>query len=307
MAAGELTEQQDCRRLLTSLQQESTVVLEPGRFLQRTGDVVEVFKCKQVITTIRTAANCYRDIPVHGAQPFADVHTRILRSASPETPCAREFPMRVRGLQRQWYRVDPVVIKESAPQLWMGRHQQHHSTHMDRPSGLYSDNERSQWATRQAVPVYQEMILNRIELGSCQAVSQCPSALAKGDGSGFNLGLLEKEVPGYAWYKALTNPGNWISVGALVLAMLSLLVQGFLYFRSKRDSGSAEQKTAVGVTITNMPEPTAPRVYLREAGPSRAPAAAFGVAEVAEEHALVPLKSAAALDAYGNPLPTYRS
>ena len=161
-------------------------------------------------------------------------------------------------------------------------------------------------ANRQAVMVYQEMILNRIELGSCQAVSQCPSALAKGDGSGFNLGLLEKEVPGYAWYEALTNPGNWISMGALVLAMLSLMVQGFLYLRSKRHSGSAEQQTAVGVTITNMPEPAAPRVYLREAGPPRKPAA-FGVADVAEEHALVPLKSAVALDAYGNPLPTYRS
>ena len=130
--------------------------------------------------------------------------------------------MRVRGLQQQWWRVDPVVIKESAPQKWKGRSQLHSPTHMDRPSGLYSDSERSQWATLQAVPVYQEMILNRIELGSCQAVSQCPSAMMKGDGSGFNLGLLEKEVPGYAWYKALTNPGNWISVGALVLAMISL-------------------------------------------------------------------------------------
>ena len=150
------------------------------------------------------------------------------------------------------------------------------------------------------------MIWNRIELGSCQAVSQCPSALAKGDGSGFNLGLLKKEVPGYAWYKALTDPGNWISVGALVLAMLSLIVQGFLYLRSKGHSGAAEQQTAVGVTITNMPEPTTQRVYMREARPSRAPTT-FGVAEVSEEHALVPLKSAAALDTYGNPLPTYRS
>ena len=150
------------------------------------------------------------------------------------------------------------------------------------------------------------MILNRIELGSCQAVSQCPSALVKGDGSGFNLVLLEKEVPCYAWYKALTDPGNWISVGALVLAMVSLMVQGFLYLRSRGHSGAAEQQTAVGVTITNMPEPTAQRVYMREAGPTRAPAV-YGVAEVSEEHALVPMKGAPAVDTYGNPLPTYRS
>ena len=214
--------------------------------------------------------------------------------------------MRVRGLQRQWWRIDPTVIKEAAPQLWKGRHQLHSPTHMDRPSGLYSDNERSQWATLQAVPVYQEMILNRIELGSCQAVSQCPSEMVKGDGSGFNLGLLEKEVPGYAWYKALTNLSNWISVGALVLAMVSLMVQGVLYLRSRGHNGSSEQQTAVGVTITNVPEPAAHRVYVRETAPA-VTAAAYGVADVSEEHALMPIPRAPAKDAYGNPLPTYRN
>ena len=68
--------------------------------------------------------------------------------------------------------------------------------------------------------------MNRIELGSCQAVSQCPSAMSGRDESGFNLGLLEKEVPGYAWYKALTNLGKWVSAGGLILALISLLLQG---------------------------------------------------------------------------------
>ena len=88
--------------------------------------------------------------------------------------------------------------------------------------------------------------------------------------------------------------------------MVSLMVQGFLYLRSRGHSGAAEQQTAVGVTITNMPEPATRRVYTREAGPAITPAA-YGVAEVSEEHALVPMKTAAAPDAYGNPLPTYRS
>ena len=213
--------------------------------------------------------------------------------------------MRVRGLQQQWWRVDPVVIKESAPQKWKGRRQLHSPTHMDRPSGLYSDIERSQWATLQAVPVYQEMILNRIELGSCQAVSQCPSAMAKGDGSGFNLGLLEKEIPGYAWYEALTNPSNWISVGALVLAMVSLMVQGVLYLRSRGRGGTAEQQTAVGVTITNVPEPPTQRVYVREAAPV-VTAAAYGVADVTEEHSLMALPKAPTMDQHGNPRPSYQ-
>ena len=100
-SAGDLTELQECHQQLNTLRQQHTVQMEPGKFLRQTGEAVEVLECRQVITTIRTAANCYRDIPVHGAQPFADVHTRVLRSASPEVPCAREFPMRVRGLQQQ--------------------------------------------------------------------------------------------------------------------------------------------------------------------------------------------------------------
>ena len=303
-AKGDLTELQECRQQLRTLRMQHTVEMEPGKFIRQAGDAVEVYECRRLITTIRSADRCYRDIPVHGDQPFADVHNRVLRSASPEVPCAREFPMRVRGLQQQWWRVDPVVIKESAPQKRRGQRQLHSPTHMDRPSGLYSDNERSQWATLQAVPVYQEMILNRIELGSCQAVSQCPSAMAKGDGSGFNLGLLEKEIPGYAWYEALTNPQNWISVGALILAMVSLMVQGVLYMRSRGRSGAAEQQTAVGVTITNAPEPSTQRVYVRETAPV-ATAATYGIADVTEEHPLVTLPVAPVVDQYGNPRPSY--
>ena len=92
---------QECRRRIAALQQQHTVEVAAGKFMRRTGDTVEVFQCRQVITTIRTAAECHHDIPVHGPQPFADVHNRILRSASPVTPCAREFPMRVEGLQQQ--------------------------------------------------------------------------------------------------------------------------------------------------------------------------------------------------------------
>ena len=111
-------------------------------------------------------------------------------------------------------------------------------------------------------------------------------------------------MPGYAWYKALTNPRNWISVGALILAMVSLMVQGVLYLRSRGRNGAAEQQTAVGVTITNAPEPTTQRVYVRETAPVMA-AATYGVADVTEEHPLVTLPRVPALDQYGNPRPSY--
>ena len=145
--------------------------IAPGKFLRWAGDALEVFECQRVTTTLRTAEECHRDIPVHGHQPFADVHTRILQGASPVVPCAREFPMRIRGLEQQWWRVDPQISKELAPQTWRGLKQFHTPTHMDRPSGLYTESERADWATLQAVPVYRRMIQNHIEIGSFQAVS----------------------------------------------------------------------------------------------------------------------------------------
>ena len=48
------------------LKQQHTVVVAKDRFACWTGDAVEVFKCWSVIITIRTAENCYKDIPVDG-------------------------------------------------------------------------------------------------------------------------------------------------------------------------------------------------------------------------------------------------
>ena len=92
------------------------------------------------------------------------------------------------------------------------------------------------------------------------------------------MGLLEKEVPGYAWYEALTNPSNWVSVGGLILTLISLLVQGAQHYRQKNHQGEAESRTAVGVTITNAPELAPQWVYVQEATPPIAPAI-YGVAD----------------------------
>ena len=114
-ANNQVTEVDDCRRRLNALESNHVVPIAPGKFLWWAGDALEVFECQRVTTMLRTAEECHRDIPVHGHQPFADVHTRILQSASPVVPCAREFPMRIRGLEQQWWRVDPKISKELAP------------------------------------------------------------------------------------------------------------------------------------------------------------------------------------------------
>ena len=196
--------------------------------------------------------------------------------------------MRVRGLEQQWWRVDPHVSKELAPQSWKGIQQRHPPTHMDRPSGLYTESERAEWATLQAVPVYQEMIRNNIEIGSCPAVSQCPTALADSTAAGFNLGLLHQEIPGYSWFAALTNPSNWITASSLLLASISIVLHLIQRCRQGVQAGKTESSTAVGVTINNTPDPVIQEDRVVTAGPMIA-APRYGIANVTEAIEMSPV------------------
>ena len=114
--------------------------------------------------------------------------------------------------------------------------------------------------------------------------------------------MLEKEVPGYAWYEALTNPGNWLSAGGVILAMISLLLHAIQRFRSRNQQGAVDTRTAVGVTFTNRQEPAPQREYALEARPTIAPAR-FGIAEVTEATELVPMATVQQFDRWGNPIP----
>ena len=101
-------------------------------------------------------------------------------------------------------------------------------------------SERAEWATLQAVPMYRDMIQNSIEIGSCQAVSQCPTALAGRADAGFNLGLLNKEIPGYTFLAALTSPSNWAIAGSLILAAISVLLHVIQHCRSLTRTEAAD-------------------------------------------------------------------
>ena len=85
----------------------------------------------------------------------------------------------------------------------------------------------------------------------------------------------------YAWYEALTSPGNWLSAGGVILAMISLLLHAIQRFRSTSQQGAADTRTAVGVTITNTQEPAPQCKYVREAWPTTAKTR-YGIAEVTE-------------------------
>ena len=85
--------------------------------------------------------------------------------------------------------------------------------------------------------------------------------MSERDTAGFNLGLLEKEIPGYTWYETLTNLSNWVSAGGLVLAMISLVLQWIQRCRITRRRDTTDMSAAVRVTITNTQEPGSQHVY----------------------------------------------
>ena len=159
---------------------------------------------------------------------------------------------------------------------------------MDQPSGLYTESERAEWATLQAVPVYQEMIRNNIEIGSCQAVSQCPTALAGSADAGFNLGLLHREIPGYSWFEALTSPSNWITASSLLLAIISIVLHIIQRCKQGAHAGTTETRTAVGVTINNTQDPVPQGDRVVTTSPMIAPPR-YGVAEVTEAIEMAPV------------------
>ena len=55
-------------------------------------------------------------------------------------------------------------------------------------------------------------------------VKQNSNVNAPGD-SGFNLGLLEKELPDYLWFEARMSPANWSIITSLLLAIISIMMQ----------------------------------------------------------------------------------
>ena len=276
-------EKTTCGRQMDQLETGQTIILAPGQFARRVVDTVETFSCHSTRVTIRTANICYQDIPVDGPLPFAAARTRILKSASPVVPCAREFPARVEGLRGQWWRIDPAVIQDTRPQQWRGVDVTHAPTHMDRPAGLYSASERRQWAALQAVPIYREQLYNAIELGSCGSLDSCPAAHMGGHSGGFDVGRLAEQVPGYAWYQAIMSPTNWVIAIIGLMSTINFIGVMWYYCTTRRAADRGETKTTVtvnqaAVRVNNMLEgATRPAEPVIATGENRC-----GIAEVSE-------------------------
>merc|ERR1711888_447528 len=93
----------------------------------RTGETTFVFECPQRQDTIRTAKNCYEDIPIgeEGTSSFVTPVTRVYTTHSKKKPCNVKFPSTVKAV-KSWLEMRPDPTPVSAPA---------------KPSDTYNDDE----------------------------------------------------------------------------------------------------------------------------------------------------------------------
>ena len=114
----------------------------------------------------------------------------------------------------------------------------------------------------------------------------------------FNLGLSEKELHGYSWYVAMMCPSNWVSIGSLVLAMISIV----MHIHNGWWCRDRQQPAEAVVAVTNVVEPVAARtsrvsradtpvIIFQQRQESASAPAAYGVLEVTEQLELVLVKT----------------
>ena len=244
-----------CSRHWDKLSAGRTVQLAPGRFAQRNGDVIETFTCVSSIVELRDAPDCHQDIPVQGSYPFIDQDSHVMISASPVVPCTPAFPRRVKDRHQQWWKLTPAITRENAPATWNDEDEDATPGHLDKLTGLYTQDEKKQWAAIRAVPVYRKQLYGMIEQGSCGTVESCPAEHAQARG-GFDLGSLATQLPGYAVYEALTNPNYWATALSWLAAVV-VMVLGYRGRRAQNEQGGASAAAAAAApTVFNYAVPT---------------------------------------------------
>ena len=154
---------------------------------------------------------------------------------------------------------------------------------MDRPAGLYSASEQRQWAALQAVPIYREQLYNAIEFGSCGSVDSCPVEHMGGQTGGFDVGRLAEQLPGAAWYEAITSPTTWVITIIGLMSTINFVGLLWYYCNAQRNTGCEEAKTMVTVNNTTArpsSEPTIQAVVTEPVLPANV--SRCGVAEVSK-------------------------
>ena len=158
-----------------------------------------------------------------------------------------------------------------------------------------------------------------VKVGYGQVVSQSPKEMTASGNSGFNLWLLEKELPGYPWYQVLIALLNWYSLAGLLLTVTSILMQLCDRWICNSCHLIAETGATVRVTINNIMNvegnsSKTPSDVERQAIafhsnqlPTSTPAA-FSIADMSEHVELRPVKPACVAtvyDQFGNLRPAY--
>ena len=173
--------------------------LGDNRFSMRSGETTFVFECPERQDTIRTAKNCYEDIPIgeEGTSSFVTPVTRIYTTHSKKKPCNVKFPSTVKAVE-SWLEMRPDPTPVSAPAKPSDSYSDDEH-HMDVASGgLYTEGKIKAWEDHLEQGSYHKSVLHQITEGVWRE--------EHAEGEGYTLdNLLRPTIPQLTWWDDVTK------------------------------------------------------------------------------------------------------
>ena len=171
------------------------VLVAPGRFLQRMGDIVFDYHCPNITVSIREDIRCYREIPVdHPTHKFVDPITKVLLTQGTPRPCLPHFPVAVEGIGA-WYTLSPHIKVMSPANVPVANYvpsfQIVHD--FDQNIGVLTESEIRDWTHMVAQGHLNHWTAETLTSGICQSQGDCPLQAYAGQPS-FSLFALEEKV-----------------------------------------------------------------------------------------------------------------
>jgi hypothetical protein len=188
----------------------------------RRGDIYYTFKCPKKTASILEADRCFQDIPITGSEKaFVDPITRLLKIHSPELPCSKRLPMKVKA-QNQWIEISPHLRRVNPPEERFPTSELE-DQHVDMGhSGIYTPQELEDWEVIVNFPNYRQALMTEITLGSCTFTGGCGMSSETVGVPSYDLQRLVNE--GIQELSPWKQVETWIYANGSLLAALVLLL-----------------------------------------------------------------------------------
>ena len=190
--------------------------LSKNQFSIRSGEITFVFDCPERQDTIRTAKNCYEDIPIgeEGSSSFVTPVTRIYTTHSKKKPCNVKFPSTVKAVEK-WIEMRPDPTPVSAPAKPSNSYSEDEH-HLDvARGGLYTEEEVKAWEDHLEQQNYHKSVLHQLTEGVWREENT--------EGGGYILdNLLRPEIPQLTWWDDVTKT---LERHTVLLCVIVLMIQ----------------------------------------------------------------------------------